>query len=397
MFREMQQGMEVEMFEFEKGKLEALKAVHTVSEIRQQGKLWKEVYRSYLERKESMEAFFREIHAKHKKIRVIFTGAGTSEYVGNMVLPKLLTQQNESISFESIATTALVSNPRVYLWDTPTLLVSFARSGNSPESLAAVELVNQICKDAYHLAITCAKDGALAKGLSDRQNAYVNLMPDASNDKGFAMTGSCSCMTLSALLIFDQSTDTKKKGEIVTTLSEMADAVLDREDEIAKVLEADFDRIVYIGSGVFAKLSQEAALKILELTAGKIASCTDSSMGFRHGPKSFINDQTLVFDFVSTDPYTRRYDVDVVREIYGDRIAKAVVAITKDDLNEEFQEFSFGVKEDLEDAYLTLPYLVYAQMVSVLASVKVHNTPDTPSASGTVNRVVKGVIIHELV
>lgn len=384
------------MFALEKGKLESLKAIHTVSEIKQQGALWEEVYQSFLQRKEELDAFLQGMLQKHKKIRVIFTGAGTSEYVGNIVLPQLLKQQNEQMTFESIATTDIVSNPRVFLWDTPTLLVSFARSGNSPESLAAVDLVNQICGDAYHLAITCAKEGALAKRLSGNQNAYVNLMPDLSNDKGFAMTGSCTCMTLSALLVFDRSLDIEQKKETVARIAKMADAVLGREDEIAKILEADFDRIVYIGSGVFARLSREAALKILELTAGKITSCTDSSMGFRHGPKSFINEKTLVFDFVSTDAYTRLYDVDVVREISGDKIAKNVVAITKDRLDEEFAQFSFDVTQDVADAYLTLPYLVYAQMVSVLASVKVHNTPDTPSASGTVNRVVKGVIIHKL-
>lgn len=385
------------MFALENGQLQSLKAIHTVSEIKQQGRLWEEVFQSYAARKEEVDAFLQGIMNKHGKVRVIFTGAGTSEYVGNMVLPQLLRQQDAQISFESIATTDIVSNPRVFLWDTPTLLVSFARSGNSPESLAAVDLVNQICADAYHLAITCAKEGALAKNLANQANAYVNLMPELSNDKGFAMTGSCTCMTLSALLIFDKSLSLDQKRETVSLISKMADMAIAKEEELAKILEVDFDRIVYIGSGVFARLSREAALKILELTAGKIASCTDSSMGFRHGPKSFISDKTLVFDFVSTDAYTRLYDVDVIREIFGDKIAKDIVAITKNDLSEEFKQFSFGVEENIEDAYLALPYLVAAQVVSVLASVKVGNTPDTPSATGTVNRVVKGVVIHELV
>lgn len=382
------------MFAFTQDKLQALKSYHTVKEIKQQSALWKEVYNAYEEQKEKIESFLSNILLKHGKIRVIFTGAGTSEYVGNMVLPQLLSQQNEHIRFESIATTDIVSNPKVFLWDTPTLLVSFARSGNSPESLAAVQLVNQICSDAYHFAITCAKNGKLATGLYNQNNTYVALMPELSNDKGFAMTSSCTCMLLTALLVFDKSLE--NKAEIVSKICSMADMVIEREVEIKSALEIDFDRIVYIGSGVFSKLSKEAALKILELTAGRVVSCTDSSMGFRHGPKSFINDKTLVFDFVSTDSYTRKYDIDVISEIYADKIAKNVVAITKDRLGLAFDEFTFDIDCEIPDAYLILPYLVYAQVVSVLASIKVGNAPDTPSASGTVNRVVKGVVIHPL-
>jgi tagatose-6-phosphate ketose/aldose isomerase len=37
---------------------------------------------------------------------------------------------------------------------------------------------------------------------------------------------------------------------------------------------------------------------------------------------------------------------------------------------------------------------MYAQIFALTESIKAGITPDTPSASGTVNRVVKGVIIH---
>ncbi|MDO4787706.1 MAG: SIS domain-containing protein [Johnsonella sp.] len=384
------------MFEFTEEKLHCLKAFHTVSEIANQPRLWKEAFENYKKEKESIENFFNRIGKEGKKLRVIFTGAGSSEYVGNIALPYLLSQADERFSFESVATTDLVSSPKVYLWDVPTLLVSFARSGNSPESLQAVKLVNQICTNAYHLAITCAQEGELAKSLKGKENAYVALMPADSNDKGFAMTGSCTCMLLSTLLIFDKKHGEDKKALIVEELISMAKEVIARENEIKSVLEADFNRIVYIGSGVFAKMSREAGLKILELTAGRIATCMDSSMGFRHGPKSFIDEKTIVFNFVSSDPYTRAYDVDMINEIHGDKIVKDIVAVSGERLGGSFKEFVFDSYRQAEDAYLSLPYIVFAQIAAVLSSLKVGNAPDTPSASGTVNRVVKGVIIHEL-
>ena len=51
----------------------------------------------------------------------------------------------------------------------------------------------------------------------------------------------------------------------------------------------------------------------------------------------------------------------------------------------------------LPDAYLALPMIVTAQIIALDTSIKVANKPDTPSPTGTVNRVVKGVIIHEYV
>ena len=141
-------------------------------------------------------------------------------------------------------------------------------------------------------------------------------------------------------------------------------------------------------------LTKEAQLKILELTHGLIATSYDSSMGYRHGPKSFVNDRTLVFVFVSNDPYTRQYDVDILDEIAADGIAQHVVAVQqKADLMFGGESITLGGAL-LPEAYLALPFVLLAQTVSLNTSIKVGNTPDTPSPTGTVNRVVKGVTIH---
>ena len=176
----------------------------------------------------------------------------------------------------------------------------------------------------------------------------------------------------------------------------MANQVYDNEATLQAIVDQPFERIIYLGSGCLAGLTREAQLKVLELTAGKIATVFDSSMGFRHGPKSFINEKALVFGFVNNHSYTRQYDVDVLNEIYRDGIAKQVTALTQEnDLNYEGQSFVFDSKVVLPSGYLVLPYIVFAQTIALLTSVKIGNLPDTPSPTGTVNRVVKGVTIHE--
>ena len=210
------------------------------------------------------------------------------------------------------------------------------------------------------------------------------------------MTGSFSCMMLSAMLIFDNLDEDKEKLYI-DSIIDMGNNVIDREEEIRNLIDKEFDRVVYLGSGCLCGLTQEAQLKLLELTAGKIATGYDSSMGFRHGPKSFINENTLIFVFTSNNDYTRKYDLDVLEEINGDKIAKLTCSVSVNKAkNFSGEKFEFDTKyEELPDIYLALPYVLFAQTVSLLTSVKVGNTPDTPSPSGTVNRVVKGVIIHD--
>lgn len=89
------------------------------------------------------------------------TGAGTSGFVGETCEPYLKRLLDKKV--EAIATTDLVANPKNYfIKDVPTLLISFARSGNSPESIHAVKLANEIVKELYQVIITCNESGKLA-------------------------------------------------------------------------------------------------------------------------------------------------------------------------------------------------------------------------------------------
>lgn len=361
-------------------------AINTYSEIFSQGEKWLKVYELYEERKAKIDEFLAKLG---DDVRVIFTGAGTSEYVGNIASEYL--KNNDKYHFESIATTDLVSAPYLHFnKNQKTLLVSFARSGNSPESLAAVELGEEIVDDFYNLALTCAPDGKLALKLADDEKSFVFIEPEGTNDKGFAMTSSFTCMLLSALLIFDERND---KKELVEELSSTSEKILADAGKIEELVDFDFDRIIYLGSGPLYKLSNEARLKVLELTAGEVASLYESSMGFRHGPKSFVDEKTLIVSFISSNDYTRDYDLDILNEIVADKIAPKVIALANSDIEGDFDKLVYENNVD-NDVYLALPYVIVAQLISLITSLRVGNTPDNPSKSGTVNRVVKGVTIH---
>lgn len=383
------------MLDWTNQQLEEIGAVITTNEIKQQPELWNETLDIFNAHKDRLASFLEGFKKETtEKIRVIFTGAGTSAYVGDVVKPHLTRYGNTSdFIFEAIPTTDIVSAPLNYFKeDSPTLLVSFARSGNSPESVATIDLANKVVKNVKHLIISCAPEGKLAVNAKDGKNSFVMLMPSRSNDQGFAMTGSFSCMTLAALLTFDLvHTD---QEAIVSTMVNMGKQVVTMEETLSNIVAQDFNRVVYLGSESLSGLTREAQLKLLELTAGKIATVFDSSLGFRHGPKSFVDDKTLVFGFISNDAYTSQYDVDILEEINGNAIAVETIALSQNKTNYSGKNISLTNDYQLADGFLALPLVMIAQVIALLTSVKVNNKPDTPSPTGTVNRVVQGVTIH---
>lgn len=383
------------MFEMTTDQLNEMGALNTTVEIKQQPELWLDTLNIYKENLEAIEAFLADARAMGEgRLSVVFTGAGTSDYVGDTCAPYLRhAGDTKFYDFKPIATTDIVSAPRDFLNpDEPTVVVSFARSGNSPESLAAVQVAKTFVKNVKFINITCAPEGRLAVESEGDADQLTLLIPRA-NDKGFAMTGSYSCMTLLSTLIFDTA-PLEQKTAWVEAMAKLGEDVIAREGEIAEFLSGDFNRVTYLGSGSFGGLAQEAQLKILELAHGLVATSYDTSMGYRHGPKSFVDDKTLVFVFVNNDEYTRQYDLDILNEINGDQIAAKTIAIQQDGAT-KFDGASFTLAgEALPEAYLALPFVMVGQVVSLLNSVRVGNTPDTPSPSGTVNRVVKGVTIH---
>ena len=385
------------MLNYTKEELLELGAEITTREIYQQPDVWKEAFEAYQAKWEEIAAFLQGIADKHDYIKVILTGAGTSAYVGDTLVPYFKEVYDErKWNFNAIATTDIVANPETYLKkDVATVLVSFARSGNSPESVATVDLAKALVDDLYQVTITCAADGKLALQAHGDDRNLLLLQPAASNDAGFAMTSSFTSMMLTALLVFDP-TEFAVKAERFDVVSSLARKVLDNAEDVKELVDLDFNRVIYLGAGPFFGLAHEAQLKILELTAGQVATMYESPVGFRHGPKSLINEDTVVLVFGTTTDYTRKYDLDLVREVAGDQIARRVVLLSDQAFGlENVKEVALGCGGVLNDIYRVFPYIVYAQLFALLTSLKVENKPDTPSPTGTVNRVVQGVIIHD--
>jgi tagatose-6-phosphate ketose/aldose isomerase len=319
----------------------------------------------------------------------VLTGAGTSAFIGECLAPWLSRAIGRRV--EAVATTDLVSAPALYCErETPTLLVSFGRSGNSPESIAAARIADAEIAEVHHLIVTCNGDGALARDAGGK--AYVVVLPEATHDRSFAMTSSFTAMMLAALSILGGIDAMDQRIDAI--VGSVGDAVIEAEGLMQALAARDFSRVVYLGSGVFKGLAREAALKLLELTDGAVVTAFDTPMGFRHGPKTVVNGETLVVIFVSNDPYISQYDRDLIAELRSDGVAGEIVTVAARPNPDDMLPIRH--LEDAADVDLLFPYIVPAQLFALSASLARGMTPDTPNAAGTVNRVVQGVRIHTL-
>ncbi|MEU4519302.1 SIS domain-containing protein [Amycolatopsis sp. NPDC024027] len=322
--------------------------------------------------------------------RIVLTGAGTSAFIGEVVARDLANHLGRPV--EAIATTEIVADPRaVVVDDRPILLVSFARSGNSPESVAAAELLHRLAPGLWHLVLTCDPWGRLARQWSDAENAVVVALPDEVNDRGFAMTSSFTGMALAALLAFGLDVDVEALARAGT---EVLDGAADRASAIAGAKPA---RLVFLGSGPLRGLAREAALKCLELTRGEVVGIADSALGFRHGPKSVLDDRTIAVVFRSVDPHARKYDEDIARELVRSLGEERVVVVGGDDGAKLGGARCWPVPSPpgVPVAVWALLAVIAAQSTALACSLALGLTPDNPFPGGEVNRVVRGVVIHE--
>jgi tagatose-6-phosphate ketose/aldose isomerase len=359
----------------------------TILEIGQQPDAWREVAASV---DRAAAAFLRDVVAR-PDVRVVLTGAGSSAFAGTIAAPALRRHLGRRV--DAVATTDIVATPLDCLErDVPTLLVSFGRSGNSPESLATTQLADEILDEVWHLILTCDRDGELGRAHQDRPNSLVVYMPERTNDVGFAMTSSLTSMLLSCLLLLGPA-----KPDDVEVLARAAQHVVDMQADIRALAQTKKQRFVYLGSGSLEGLARESALKLLELTAGEVVTYFDSPLGFRHGPKSVLDADTLVVVYLSTDPYTRRYDLDIVAELRAQLGQDAVTVLGTEPIPAELgPAIVLPGLTGLDDALVALPYLVFAQYVALFTSLEYRKTPDNPFPSGEVSRVVRGVTIHPL-
>ena len=368
----------------------------TFNEIHQQRAMWRKELQALLKNKAEISAFMHKYLTPDTDI--VLTGAGTSAFIGDALCPVM---RGLWRNVRSVPTTDIVTHAQ-YLLDAerPLLLVSFARSGNSPESVAAVNLANKLCKNVAHIYITCNKNGKLALQAQGKDNILPLLLPEETDDKSLAMTSSFSTMLLTCLMLGHIDT-LEKDVDMIEKAAKNAEAVIaEYEDKLKEIASRPFERGVFLGSGALKGIAEECHLKLQELTDGAVVCKFDSFLGFRHGPKAVVNSKSIVVYLMTDQEDIQRYERDLVKQVDANNkpVAQIIVIGGKaPELPEVKADLVVKMPYGYADNYFygIVPFVLVGQLLGYYASLAHGLNPDAPSVSGNIHRVVEGVTIYE--
>lgn len=380
---------------------EAKGLVHTPQEIIQQPDTWGRTYENLLQLAPHLETFlkgagvFNDVQSRPS---VFLIGAGTSDYIGKTVAPLL--RRRWQCEVRAVPSTDLLTcvddhvvRGKSYLW------ISFSRSGDSSEGVAVLEAALKQRPEIHHLIVSCNRAGRMARMVSERGNICQVILDDEVNDRGLAMTSSFSNMVVAGHCLAHIQ-DLTAYGATLRALIEAARRFLPAAAEFADRAVADgFRKICFLGTGALHGVAVESALKVLELTAGRIVSFSETFLGVRHGPLSAIDQETLVVGFVAGETGRRSYELDLLQELREKKLAKGIVVIApKISLNDEKIMRKIGAVVPLElavaDCYRPPVDVFIGQLLGLFASIKLGLKPDTPSPGGAISRVVSRVRIY---
>jgi tagatose-6-phosphate ketose/aldose isomerase len=329
---------------------------------------------------------------------VYLVGAGTSDYTGRALAPLL--RRRWGCDVWAIPSTTLLTEfeeyhrpGREYLW------ISFSRSGESPEGVALLEQALDRHREIRHLVITCNQQGPMAQLCQRHADRAVALvLDDAVNDRGLAMTSSFTNMLLAGQCVAHLE-DLSQFGEVVGQISETGRAFLPAAAEVAETVTLlGCTRTCFVGAGVLRAVADESALKVVELSAGKVTTLAETPLGLRHGPLSSVDSQTLFVAFLSSDPRRRGYELDLLREIDRKRLGRvrAVVTAHGDSDVSSLVDYSLSLNRaaDFPDYYRPVLDVMLSQLIGLFASMQNGLKPDQPSPGGTITRVVAPIKLY---
>ncbi|PID66288.1 MAG: sugar isomerase [Gammaproteobacteria bacterium] len=371
----------------------------TIREIAQQPLCWKQIPALLDKQNPALYRLIAE-QLDHRDAVITFCGAGTSAYIGQILAATV--QRFAKARVRAVATTDIVSRPDNYFSaDSQGIVFAFGRSGNSPESIDTAEKVTQLAPNVEQINVTCNPNGEL----SQRQDGHVCLMPPPTHDSSFVMTSSFSTM-----LLFTYRLIARAAGQPSADLGPVIDCAerwcrqLLIHPAIASATGAS--RLVYLGSNTLYGAAREAALKALEMTAGQVVTLAETSLGFRHGPKSIVDNHTTVCLFVSNNAYTQRFDRDMVIELLENHQAKQIVAVANQkvcaELSAKYPDNELlhfitlpGNLDNVDDVLLAPLFVLVSQIIALSLAIRHDISPDNPCPTGEVNRVVQGVTLYE--
>ncbi|HEY3972018.1 MAG TPA: SIS domain-containing protein [Candidatus Sulfotelmatobacter sp.] len=384
---------------------------HTPREIRQQPATWSQTYERCGSQRDPLNNMLRRAgigRGSTSSPTVYLVGAGTSDYTGRALAPLL--RRRWGCDVWTIPSTTLLTDfeefhhpGKEYLW------ISFSRSGESPEGVALLQQALERHREIRHLVITCNQRGPMAQLCSSHTDrAFALVLDDAVNDRGLAMTSSFSNMLLAGQCVAHLE-EFAQFGDVVAQMSETGGKFLSVAAEAAAAIAMlGCTRACFVGTGVLRAVADESALKVVELTAGRLTTLAETPLGLRHGPLSSVDENTLFVAFLSSEARRRGYELDLLREINRKRLGRvrAVITAWADNDVSALADYSLSLNAatknaatnngaaDFPDQYRPVLDVMFGQTIGLFASMQCGLKPDQPSPNGVITRVVQPIKLY---
>ena len=364
---------------------------HTLREIFQQPATWMDTCDRVTASAGMLEGVANGIQS------LVLTGSGSSQFAGECV--RLVLQKELGVTADAIGGGTLLTHRAAALPPgRPGLMISLARSGDSPESVAAVSLVLEAEPHMRHLVITCNKSGKLATTYRGDGRVGVIVLDDRTNDRSLVMTSSFTNMALAVRFLGMRHAPDRYRL-VCERLSRACGELLESGLEpLEQAAATGFGRAVFLGSGSRFGAARESALKMLEMTAGRVGTMCETYLGVRHGPMSYIHADTLVVCFLSSDPLLRAYEADLMRELDRKRLGLAKLVVGEKVPAELLRPGDAVVEcrglAEIGDENAPVLDAVVGQLLATLRCLGEGLRPDSPSESGVINRVVESFPVH---
>ena len=364
---------------------------HTLKEICQQPWTWPRTCDRMIASRDSLKKDVAGIRS------LALTGSGSSEYAAECV--RLPLQNELGIHTESISGGSLLMyGGKALALGRPGLLVSLARSGDSPESSGALELLLDTEPEYRHVVVTCNEQGSLARAWRNHEKVHVTTLPTETHDKSLVMTSSFTNLLLAARFIgmLERPDEYQRVCEKLSQITK--DLIRSYFDILAKIAASNFHRAIFLGSGPRFAASREAALKMLELTSGRVTTLCETYLGFRHGPMSYAQDDTLIVCNLSCDSTIRAYELDLLRELDRKKLGLSKVIVGENIPNSAVRAGDEVIEcrglSELGDEETPVVYVIVAQLLAFFRCLGEGLQPDSPSEGGIINRVVEKFPLH---
>ena len=332
---------------------------NTYQEITNQAEAWAEALALIPARKTEL----REMLSGEYN-QVLFTGCGSTYYLS--IAASTLFQELTGRQVRAVPGGELLFNPQIVLGKGKTLLVAVSRSGETSETVRAVEQFRRQGQGEV-IVITNYADKPLA-GLAD-----IPLVIEKGQEQSVAQTRSFASMYITAVGLAALAAGRSDLLVAMTALPAVGQRLLSEYAPLARKVGENiaFDRFYFLGSGIRYGLACEINLKMKEMTLTH--SEPFHFLEFRHGPKSMVTPSTVVVGFLSDA--NRKQEEKVLTEM--SILGATVVSLSESDASVSFHS---RIPEPVRGVL----YLPVLQLMSWYRSMAKGLNPDRPLNLSTV-------------